>query len=117
GTGAGGQRGRQRGAAVQPASAPFGVVAGQQDLPRHQAVGRQRVFPGVHQQGLTHRGGSLLVLQTAGREVEPTAPQSHGAGGNDDDVAALAAQFGDIGGEAGQPVGGDGASIGVEQQG
>ncbi len=110
------QQSLQRGAAVEPAAPPFGVVAGQQHLSRHQTVGRKGLFPGVHQQGLAHGGGGLFVLKAAGRQVQSPAPQSHGAGRDDDDIATLSAQVGDVGGQAGQPVGGDGASIGVEQE-
>src|SRR5690606_6675090 len=99
------------------AAPPFGVVAGQQHLARHQTVGRQSFFPGVHQQGLAHGGSGLLVLKAAGREVQASASQGHGAGGDDDRLAPLATQCSDVGGQAGQRVGGDGASIGVEQQG
>src|SRR5690606_32903737 len=62
-------------------------------------------------------GGGLFVLKAAGKQVQPSAPQSHGARGNDDRLSPLSTQCGDVRGQAGQPVGGDGASIGLEQQG
>ncbi len=86
-----GQQGLDRRAGVQPAAAALGVVAGQQDLGGDQAVGGQGLFPGVHQQGLADGGGGLLVLKPARRGVEAAAPQGHGAGGDDDDLAALLA--------------------------
>ncbi|MNS83029.1 hypothetical protein D3C72_1167990 [compost metagenome] len=112
-----GQQGLDRGAGVEPAAAALGVVAGQQDLGGDQAVGGQGLFPGVHQQGLADGGGGLLVLQPARRGVQPSAPQGHGAGGDDDDLAPLLAQGGDVLSQGGQPVAGDGAGGGIDQQG
>ena len=40
---------------------------------------------------LAHGGCGLFVLKAPRRQVQPSAPQSHGAGRDDDDLAALSA--------------------------
>ncbi|MNL32504.1 hypothetical protein D3C87_1543620 [compost metagenome] len=112
-----GQQGLDCGAGVEPATPALGIVASQQDLGGDQAVGGERLLPGVHQQGLADGGGGLLVLQPTRRGVQPSAPQGHGAGGDDDDLAALTADVGDVLGQGGQPAAGDGAGVVVDEQG
>ncbi len=53
----------QRGAGVQVAAAVLGVVQRQQQLRGGQAVGGQRLGPGLGQADLADRGGGLLFLQ------------------------------------------------------
>ena len=107
----------QRRPPVQPAPAPLGVVAGQQDLSDHQPVRLQRLLPRLHQQRLTDRGRRLLVRQPQGTAArQPRPAQRDRAGGDHDHLAPFTSQPRDVGGKPGQPPARRACALPVDQK-
>ena len=94
------QRG-QHVARVQEAIAIGHVGAGQQHLPDMEAVEVEQALPDVHQPALAH-GRQHLLGRDGGRQVgmvQPLPPGRDGPGGDDDHLAALAAERGALPGD------------------
>ena len=112
------EQGVQCGARVEVAAAILGVVQRQQQLRGGQALGGQRLAPGLRQADLADRGGGLLFLQPEAAlvQAERTPRQRDGAGGDHDHVDAARAQRGDVGGHAIEPGGAGRGLVRVDHQ-
>ena len=108
----------QRGARVEVAAAVLGVVQRQQQLRGGQALGGERLAPGLGQADLADRGGGLLFLQAQPTLVQAkrAARQRDGAGGHHDHVGAAGAERGDVGGHALEPGGAGRGLVRVDHQ-
>ena len=72
------------------------ILFGEQHLRDFHVRRGEKVAIRVHEQALPHGGARLHghdVVQSGGVQAEPAAPQAHGAGRNQDDLAALFHQF------------------------
>ena len=78
----------------------------------------EHLRPDPRQRDLADRGGGLafLQLQRAARQFQPAAAERDRAGRDDQDVAALAMQLGDVGGQRRQPRRAHLAGVGIDQQ-
>jgi len=79
----------------------------------------QRLGPVARQRDLADRGGSLAVLELerTRRKPEYSAAERDGARGNHQEIASLAMQRGEIGGERGKPGFVEPARLGIDQEG
>ena len=92
-------------AGVEIAAALLGVLQRHQDLSGADAVIAEHFRPDPRQRDLADGGRALafLELQRAARQFQAAAAERNRAGRDHQDVAALAMQFGDIGGQRRQP--------------
>ena len=82
-------------------------------------MGAQVAGPGLAQRDLAGAGSRLALVerQRLARKAQNAAAQSDGAGGNDDDVAALSLERGNILGQSGEPFGPQLAGFPIDQKG
>ena len=81
-------------------------------------MGPERLGPGARKRDLPDGGGGLRLLQAerAGAELEHSAAERDGAGGDDEQVSFVLVQGGDVGGERVEPVALERAGILVDKQ-
>ena len=92
-------------ARIQIAPPLLGVAERHQHLAGGDAVPRQRLGPGARQRDLADRRGGLAVfeLERTCRQLEHGAAERDRAGGDDQHVALVAVELGDVGGQRRKP--------------
>src|SRR5690606_4731554 len=95
----------QAGLDAEVALATAEVLMGEQYLRDGEAVRGEALLPGLHEQGLADGGAGLFFGEVGGFALEAEAAHAEAdrAGGDDDDLDAVAAERGDAGGEGGDP--------------
>ena len=104
---------------VQIAAPLLGVVEGQQDLPRDDAVRGKFVRPGAGERDLSDRGGGLAVLelQFAARQAGDRAAERDRSRGDDQNVGVAPVERDDVGDQCLEPILLQNPARGVDQQG
>ncbi len=109
----------QGGARVEVAAAVLGVVQRQQQLRGGQALGGERLAPGLGQADLADSGGGLLLFQAEPSlvQAERASGERDGTGRDHDHIDTARAERGDIGGDALEPGGAGAGFVPIDHQG
>src|SRR5690606_18536234 len=93
------------GAGVEVVAPFLGDIGGDEDLAGDDAVRAERFLPGPAEGDLAYGRRGLALFERQGAAVEPEegAAERDGAGRNDDDLAAVGAQRGNVRGDAVEP--------------
>jgi hypothetical protein len=107
------------GAGVEIAAALLGIAEREQHLAGGDPVAPERLGPGARERDLADRRGGLAVfeLERSDRKLEPAAAERDRARRDDQEVACLAMQVGDIFDQRGEPRLVERAGLGIDEQG